>query len=210
MLDSAEFTVKTKMTKLSSILMQHAEDVRLSSPEAVAVEHLKQAGYSDKEARYQVAQHIMEKEAASALAMKGIDHEDAVKLVKAANLNLAELTSFSLPEETSPTVELLQKAAEYIDALEAQIEGLKLDIEKQASVHQSQLNHIEAVSHMPEQLNKIASAAQFTQEDLAELQRVSPELLTKVASAIEEPWGMGNGVGVARPKTDPLLEFMLS
>lgn len=199
------------MANLAHILKQHAESVRLSTPEAVAIEHLKQAGYSEQEARLQVAQHVMEKEAASALTMKGIDHEDAVKLVKAANLNLAELTSFTLPgEEINPTVELLQKAAEYVEALEAQIAGLQLDIEKQASVHQAELQHIEAVAHMPEQITKIASAAQFTQEDLEELQRVSPELLTKMASAIEEPWGMGNGVGVARPKTDPLLEFMLS
>ena len=198
------------MTKISSILKQHAEDIRLSTPEAVAVEHLKQAGYSDKDARFQVAQHIMEKEAASALAMKGIDHEDAVKLVKAANLNLAELTSFSLPEEDSATVELLKQAADYVDALEAQVEGYKLELEKQATEFQAQLAQREMTSRMPEQFTKIASASQFTREDLEELQRVSPQLLTKMASAIEEPWGMGNGVGVARPKTDPLLEFMLA
>lgn len=198
------------MSNLSSILRQHAETVRLSTPEAVAVEHLKQAGFTEEDAYLQVAQHVMEKEAASVLAMKGVDHEDAVKMVKAANLNLAELNSFKVQIEANPTVELLKQAAEYVEALEAQIAGLQSDIEKQASEHQAQLEHIDAVAHMPEQLSKIASAAQFTQEDLEELQRVSPELLTKMASAIEEPWGMGNGVGYARPKTDPLLEFMLS
>jgi hypothetical protein len=198
------------MTNLSTILKQHAEDVRLSTPEAVAIEHLKQAGYSEKDARYQVAQHIMEKEAASILALKGIDPEEAVKLVKAANINVAELSNFVLDEEKNPTVELLQKTAEYIDALEAQVEGLKFEIEKQAVDHQTELTSIEAESHVPEQLTKIASAAQFTKEDLLQLRGVSEETLQKVASAIDEPWGMGNGVGMARPKTDPLLEFMLS
>lgn len=198
------------MSNLSTILRQHAENVRLSTPEAVAVEHLKQAGYSEEQAYLQVAQHVMEKEAASVLAMKGIDHEDAVKMVKAANLNLAELNSFKVQVENNPTAELLKQAAEYVDALEAQIEDLKLDIEKQAAEYQSQIQHMEASANIPEQITKIASVAQFTKEDLEELQHVSPELLTKVASAIEEPWGMGNGVGFARPKTDPLLEFMLS
>jgi transcriptional regulator with XRE-family HTH domain len=199
------------MTKLSTILKDHAETVRLATPEAVAIEHLKQAGFSDADARYQVAQHIMEKEATSALAMKGVDHEEAVKLVKAANINVAELSNFVLEIDEDPTVELLNKTAEYIDALEAQIEGLKAEIEKQASEHQAEL--IEATKQpieIPEQLSKLASAAQFTQEDLEQLQKVSPAVLQKVASAMDEPWGMGNGVGMARPKTDPLLEFMLS
>jgi hypothetical protein len=199
------------MTKLSQILKQHAEDLRLSSPEESAVEHLKQAGYSEKDARYQVVQHIMEKEAASVLmSMKGIDHEDAVKLVKAANINVAELANISIEVETNPTVELLKQAADYVEALETQIEGFKLDIEKQANAHQSQLDHIEAVSNIPETLQKVASSAKFTREDLEQLQRVAPETLQKVASAMEEPWGMGNGVGFIRPKTDPFLEFLLN
>lgn len=198
------------MTKLSTILKDHAESVRLSTPEAVAIEHLKQAGFSDSDARYQVAQHVMEKEATSVLTMKGIDPEDAVRLVKAANINVAELSSFMLEADEDPTVELLQKAAEYVDALEAQIEGLKFEIEKQASTFEAQLDRIEHPVQMPEQLSKIASAAKFTQEDLDQLNQVSPETLQKMASAMDEPWGMGNGVGYARPKTDPLLEFMLS
>lgn len=198
------------MTKLSTILKDHAESVRLSTPEAVAIEHLKQAGFTDSDARYQVAQHVMEKEAASVLAMKGIDPEDAVRLVKAANINVAELSSFVLDTDEDPTVELLNKTAEYIDALEAEIEGLKAEIEKQASTFEAQLDRIEHPIQMPEQLTKIASAAKFTQEDLEQLNRVSPETLQKMASAMDEPWGMGNGVGYARPKTDALLEFMLS
>jgi transcriptional regulator with XRE-family HTH domain len=199
------------MTKLSTLLTDHAETVRLATPEAVAIEHLKQAGFSDADARYQVAQHIMEKEATSALAMKGVDHEEAVKLVKAANINVAELSNFVLEVDENPTVELLHKTAEYVDALEAQIEGLKAEIEKQATEHQVALDRaLEVPVEMPEQITKLASAAQFTQEDLEQLQRVSPEVLQKVASAMDEPWGMGNGVGFARPKTDPLLEFMLS
>lgn len=198
------------MTKLSTILKQHAEDLRLSTPEAVAVEHLKQAGYSDKDARYQVAQHIMEKEATSALAMKGIDHEEAVKLVKAANINVAELSNFVLEVDENPTVDLLKQAANYVDALEAQIEGLKLELHKQASEYEVKIDKLEHPIQLPEQLNKIASSEKFTKEDLEQLKQLNPQTLEKLATSLEEPWGMGNGVGVARPKTDPLLEFMLS
>lgn len=198
------------MTKLSTILNQHAEDVRLATPEAVAVEHLKQAGFSEEDARYQVAQHIMEKEAASVLAMKGIDPEEAVKLVKAANINVAELSSFVLDTESNPTVDLLKQAADYVDALEAQIEGLKLQIEKQALDYQTHIDRIEHPIQLPEQFNKFASAAKFTTEDLEQLQQVSHHVLEKIATAVEEPWGMGGGVGMARPKTDPFLEFLLN
>lgn len=197
------------MTKLSTILKQHAEDVRLSTPEAVAVEHLKQAGFSEEDARFQVAQHIMEKEATSVLAMKGVDHEDAVKLVKAANINVKELSSFVLDNLENPTVDLLKQAADYVDALEAQIEGLQLELQKQASTYEGRIDKLEHPVQLPEQLNKIAHSAKFTMEDLEQLQQIAPETLEKLASAVDEPWGMGNGVGFARPKTDPFLEFLL-
>jgi len=152
----------------------------------------------------------MEKEATAALAMKGVDHEEAVKLVKAANINVAELSNFSLDVSEDPTVELLKQAADYVDALEAQIEGLKLELTKQASSYEEALAKAQEVPvELPEQITKLASSAQFTQEDLEELHRVSPQVLQKVASAMDEPWGMGNGVGFARPKTDPLLDFIL-
>lgn len=198
------------MAKLSEILKQHAEGIRLSTPEAVAVEHLKQAGYSDEEARYQVAQHVMEKEATSLLAQKGIDHEDAVKLVKAANINVAELASFKVEQIENPTVELLKQAAEYVDALELQVLGLQAQIEKQATDYQQRIDRAENPVKLPDGFNKIASSAKFTKEDLEQLQTVSTETLEKVASIIEEPWTMGHGVGVARPKTDPFLEFLLN
>jgi phage terminase large subunit-like protein len=198
------------MSNISTILKQHAEDLRLASPEAVAVEHLKQAGYTEEQARYQVAQHVMEKEATAALTMKGVDHEDAVKLVKAANINVAELKAFQLDVEADPTVELLKQAADYIDALEAQIAGKDLELQKQASSYESRIDRLEHPIQLPEQLNKFASTAKFTREDLEQLQRVSPEVLEKIATAVDEPWGFGSGVGVARPKTDPFLEFLLN
>ncbi|MNK09999.1 hypothetical protein D3C87_280090 [compost metagenome] len=194
------------MSKVSTLLREKAEELRLSSPEEVAIEHLKQAGFSDEDARYQVAQHIMEKEAASALTMRGVDAEEAVKMVKAAGINLRELTNFTAEKEENPAVELLQKAAEYVETLEAQVETLQSSIEKQAG-------EIEVLKtptpELPEQITKIASTGAFTNEDLEQLRRMTPETLTKVASAIEEPWGMGSGVGYARPKTDPLLDWLV-
>jgi methyl-accepting chemotaxis protein len=190
---------------VSQILKQRAEDLRLATPEAVAVEHLKQAGFTEADALTKVAQHIMEKEALSFLTMKGVDHEDAVKLVKAANINIGELTGFSTEKEEDPTVELLLKAAEYIEALELQIDEQKEELTKAASAI-DQLEHPVAVD---ERLTKFASAAQFTREELAELQTLSPSVLTKMASAADEPWSMGSGSGYKRPVTDPLLEFLV-
>jgi len=35
-------------------------------------------------------------------------------------------------------------------------------------------------------------------------------VLDKVASALEPAWEMGKAAGVARPKTDPILEFCVA
>lgn len=194
------------MSKVSTILREKAEELRLSSPEEVAVEHLKQAGFSEEDARYQVAQHVMEKEAASVLTMKGVDAEEAVKMVKAANVNLREITSFSVVPEANPAVELLQKAAEYVEAMEAKLEVLQDQLEKAAA--EIEVLKTPAVQ-VPEQITKIASSGAFTSEDLENLKKMGSDTLTKVAAAIEEPWSMGAGVGFARTKTDPLLDFLV-
>lgn len=195
------------MTKVSTILREKAEELRLSSPEEVAVEHLKQAGFSEEDARYQVAQHLMEKEATSFLTMKGVDAEEAVKLVKAAGVNLKDLTTFTVEKEIDPAVELLQKAAEYVEKLEEQVEALENSLEKAAQEIEELKTPVPVV---PATITKMASSGAFTNEDLEQLLRMPQNTLEKVASAIEEPWGLGSGVGMARPKTDPLLEFLIS
>lgn len=189
------------MSQLSKTLFQAAEDIRLSSPTESAVEHLKQAGFTEEDARLNVAQHIMEKEACSALTQAGVDIEQAVSMVKAAGINLKDLVSYEVEIESEhPSVELLKQAAHYIEALEAQVEGMKEDMQKAASIKEVTL---------PDQFTKAASAGAFTNEDLVELQKIDQNVLTKIASAMDEPWSMGTGTGLARPKTDPMLEWLL-
>lgn len=189
------------MSQISQILRNKAEEIRLSSPVESAVEHLKQAGYTDSDARLNVSQHVMEKEATNALIEAGVDIEHAVNLVKAAGINLKDLVTYQPEvEDVHPSVELLKQAADYMEALENEISSLKEDLIT---------NSYQEVK-LPEQITKAASSGSFTNEDLLELQRMDPKLLTKVANVMEEPWGMGSGVGAQRPKTDPLLEFMLA
>jgi hypothetical protein len=192
------------MSQLSELLKEKAEEIRLSSPEEIAVEHLKQAGFSEEDARLNIAQHVMEKEATSALVQAGVDIEEATKLVKAAGVNLKDLVSYE-PEiaQVHPSVELLKQAALYIETLEAELAEKESEIEKAASIVQAQ------EVQLPEQITKAASNGAFTFEDLAELQKMDQGVLHKLASAMDEPWEMGSAHGMIRPKTDPMLEFIL-
>lgn len=192
------------MTQLSELLLKKAEEIRMDSASEVAVHLLKQAGLSEDEARLQVAQHEMEKEACNQLALAGIDIDTAVKMVKAAGINLKDLVSFEPPKaDVHPSVELLQKAAQYIDALEAEIESGKENLVKKAEEDA----YSEVV--LPSSITKAAGSGAFTNEDLAALQKMDQTVLTKIASALEEPWEMGRATGMARPVTDPMLEFIL-
>jgi hypothetical protein len=197
------------MSQLSQVLLQAAEDIRLSSPTEGAVEHLKQAGYNEIEARAMVDQHLMEKAATEAMVQAGVDVEQAVSMVKAAGVNLKDLVTYAPEvEEAHPSVDLLTKAAHYIEALEAEVEHLKEEMTAQMekAAQARSINEIE----LPEPIAKAASVGAFTNEDLAELQKVDQGLLSKIASAMDEPWSMGSASGMARPKTDPLTEFLFS
>lgn len=193
------------MSQLSKTLFEAAEEIRLSSPTEGAVEHLKQAGFSEEDARFSVAQHIMEKEATSALTSAGVDIEQAVAMVKAAGVNLKELVSYEPEiEPQHPSVELLKQAAHYIEALESEAQHLKEELEKAAEA-----NSYKEID-LPEQITKAAGVGAFTKEDLMELQKMDPGVLTKLASAMDEPWSMGAGAGVSRGKSDPLVDWLTS
>jgi hypothetical protein len=198
------------MTQISQLLRERTEELRISDPTEIAVQQLiKVAGLSEQDARYEVAQHLMEKEAANYLvASAGVDIEQAVTLVKAANVNVRDLSNFDVSvTEVDPTIDLLEKAAQYIDSLESELEAKKEELEKAASeIVQSKMDEIK----LPDAIEKLASSGSFTNEDLAALKSMDQEVLIKVASAMDEPWEMGRGSGYARPKTDPLLEFILA
>jgi hypothetical protein len=194
------------MSQLAQTLLNAAEEIRLSSPTESAVEHLKQAGFTEEEARLNVAQHLMEKEATEALTLAGVDIEQAVSMVKAAGVNLKDLVSFEPEiEEEHVSIPLLKQAAHYVEALEAEVQHLKEELEKAAAEKLTQ--GIE----LPEPITKAAGVGAFTKEDLLEMQRMNQGTLTKIASVMDEPWSMGTGVGMPRPKgSDPFTEWLVS
>ena len=197
------------MNTVAQFLMEKAAELRESTPELVAVELLKQAGLSDQDARVTVAQDAMEKQACFELTYKGIDMEDAVKLVKAANINIKELSGFSLTSEEEELAGALEKAAGYINKQAEYIAQLEADLEKAAS-EGYEVRIVEVEKPSPSKtIEKIASVGAFTMDDLRALEEMPEELLTKMASAMEQPWEMGKAAGVSRPQTDPLLEFIL-
>lgn len=194
------------MSQLAQTLLNAAEEIRLSSPTESAVEHLKQAGFTEAEARLNVAQHLMEKEATSALASAGVDIEQAVSMVKAAGINLKDLVSYEPEIEAEHmSVPLLKQAAHYVEALEAEVQHLKEELQKAAS--DKSFEEIE----LPDSITKAASAGAFTKEDLMEMHRMNQGTLTKIASVMDEPWSMGTSVGMPRPKgADPFTEWLTS
>jgi len=130
-------------------------------------------------------------------------------MVKAANINVKNLTSVSLVKEASevtasPEAELLIKVAEYVEELESEIHDLK------NMVKVAEANTPEKEFNLPQSMEKVAKSGMLTKEDLIELQGVSTTVLDKVASALEPAWEMGKAAGVARPKTDPILEFCVA
>jgi len=174
----------------------------------VAVELLKQAGVPEEQAIAEVNQMEMEKAAVEHLAMSGIDIDSAVALVKAAGVNVKDLVGSTEVASVQPEAELFTKMAEYMESLEAQVEALT----KQASIKvEPQVVYVqpETEPELPEAFTKAASNGFISKEELAQLSTINPETLTKLASSMEQPWEMGSPSGYARPKTDPLLEFLV-
>ncbi len=118
------------------------------------------------------------------LMSEGIPFEKAASLVEKEVENL----------EDSLMAQILEKAASYINELEDKVSELQAKINER---DEGSDIHI-----------KLASAG-FTEDEIQVLQS-SPSLMDKVASATQEPWSLGQGAGVKREKTDPLLEFILS
>lgn len=99
--------------------------------------------------------------------------------------------------------EILDKTAEYIESLESQVAELEAKI-----VDTSPAPEVEKQAEINEKLANIG----FTKEEIQAMDSLPQELMDKVANVVNDskPWGLGQGVGVQRDKTDPLLEFLLS
>lgn len=183
---------------LSQFLSQQASDLAATSPEFVAIEMLKQAGLSEKDARMQVAQYSLEKSAVEHLVASGIETEKALGLVKAAGVQVADLEAFEPEQSVEERISgILVKAAEQAKELEDQLADA---LEKLA----------QSGVETPEYIQKLASTGSFTNADLEALMKLPAETLTKVASAQEEPWSMGKGTGMNKSASDPFTEFLLS
>lgn len=199
------------MNTVSEVLLKLASDLRVSTPELVAVDLLKQAGVEESEARFAVAQEMMEKEAFDTLTYGGIDVEKAASLVKAANINVRELEGFDVSTQEESTADILEKIAAYVESLEAERVDL---LEKIANAPVEVREVIKEVQveapTMSEPMAKFASSGVFTYEDLEALRNVPEDVLTKIASVSEEPWGLGHGEGMTKVASDPLLDFILS
>lgn len=195
---------------LSKQLQDKAQEILNSSPEAIAIAMLKQAGLSDEEARTQVAQQLMEKAAMSSLVSNGIDYDEALKLVKVANIKIAELNTFKA-EKTSEEVlaEDLIKLAEQVAVLEekaAMVDGLQ---EKVAEL-QDIVDSTPEVVEVPEPITKMAQTGEFTNEDLQALMQLPTHTLNKIASSQEEPWKMGKSAQTRTDNLDPFAAWLLS
>jgi hypothetical protein len=164
---------------------------------------------------------MMEKEAARGLMDRGVDVHEAVKLVKAAGINIRELTSFDVAtfaQDDSTDADLLVKAAEYIEALEAETVALssraeKLALEKKAAEEyasglMSEDKFVEKQA-AEKHISRLNQSGAFTYEDLEQLKQVSPDVLQKVASIADSIPSLGSGSGIPGTSGDPLLAFLM-
>jgi hypothetical protein len=190
-----------------AFLRELAQELRLSTPELVAVDMLKKAGFDDTEAHAMVAQETMEKTACFALTEKGFDPEEAVKLVKAANINVRDLANVCVESKEEILADVLVKAAETI-------ESLQTGMSKQASVATDLEHQLEIAKtpepEVPEAILKMAQAGGFSYEELEAMSTLPEALLEKVAAASEQPWSMGKAAGVNANSMDPIAAFCMN
>lgn len=195
---------------LSQTLLNKADEIRQSSEEYVAVAMLKQAGFDETTARAEVAQALMEKEAASHISATGIDYDEALQMVKASGVKLAEMVAFKADQTSEETLaDLLEKSASEVADLEKAAAQVPALLEKIAQL-EAMLDEVAGAAPLPEPITKLAQDGTFTQDDLQALMSLPSTTLTKVAnSQASQPWRMGHG---SQPATsgDPLMDFLLS
>ena len=124
----------------------------------------------------------------------GVDKEMATNLTKQA-CQLEPTIA-----QDSQRVFVLEKVAAYVAELEAKM----ADLEKQVEAKPAPVEKRAEISA----LERIG----FTKEEIDAIESISPEAITKIASATSssESYGLGSAVGMERPRTDPLLDWILS
>jgi len=196
--------------KLSTLLYKQAQELRTQSTEYVAVDLLKKAGMDETQARFEVAQKLMEKEATDYLVNSGIDYDTALEMVKIANVNVKELASFKVEPSEEEVLSLnIEKAAGLAKELEEKVADYDSLLEKVAQL-EAQLADKPEVETVSEPMQKFAKSGAFTNEDLEALRKLSTETLSKVASLSEQPWSLGKSDHSDVESLDPLAQFCLS
>lgn len=98
------------------------------------------------------------------------------------------------PEELDNLAEIFEKAAEYIEELQAKIQ------EKEEAEHRLQNS---------EHLDKLAGLG-FSEDELKNLSTETLDKLTKMAGSAEPAWEIGAAYGVAAEDSlDPFTQFLL-
>jgi hypothetical protein len=157
------------------------------------LELLKQASELEKKAYADFVTNFTQAGIVS-LVKGGVAFEKAAEMMKQACESNKTLTGF----QTNALA--FEKAAEYIGELEGQV----AELTKVAG------EAVETAQKLDESnpLNKLASIG-FSDEEIAMMAQLPHNLIEKVATTNSSPWEMGGAVGVAREKTDALLEFLL-
>lgn len=127
------------------------------------------------------------------LMQKGVSTEQASGFAKEACSKHPNVV------EKVRQIAILEKAASYIEQLEAQVANL------QARVTEEEEQTARPVS---EHFQKLANIG-FSEEEIRYLDSMPNELVEKVAGAVSEPWQLGKAAGVETGPSDPLLEFIL-
>lgn len=159
------------------------------------VELLQSAAEIEKQAYYNYVKAFASS-GISTLVKGGVGFEKAAKLMQETCQSDKKIKGLGT------NFVAFEKAAEYVIELETKVS----ELEKIAATF---VTKEEIETSKP--LSKLASIG-FTQEEIEYMSSLPENLIEKVASSTDgsKPWEMGGGAGLAREKTDPLLEFILS
>lgn len=97
-------------------------------------------------------------------------------------------------------VQVLEKAASYIDELEAKLNSA-----------QAKISDMEKAASLSPELNEIAKHLHLGQGEMDELNSLSEGTLKKIASSTGgSPWGIGSASSIPSRGGDALLEFLIN
>jgi hypothetical protein len=132
------------------------------------------------------------------LVQGGVERDKAIVLTKEACFRNSELV------KSVTRANVLEKTAQYIEAIEEENVKLAAKLEAMPSTESKPVQ-------IPEHIKKLAALG-FSEDELQAMESVPTKVLEKVAKVAEsaDEFSLGKAAGLARPQTDPFLEFLLS